>query len=301
MNQNFQYKDYGTWLREQLGAKTQKISIDAGFSCPNRDGHVGWGGCTFCNNRTFSPDYCRETPSVTEQLEKGKEFFSHKYPDMKYLAYFQAYTNTYASLEHCRVLYEEALLVPDVVGLVIATRPDCMTDEMLDYLTELNKKTFLIVEYGLESANDNTLLHIHRGHTFADSERAICQTSVRGIRVGAHVILGLPGEGIEELKRQARLISHLPLTTFKIHQLQIIRGTQMHKEWQEHPWFLPSVEEYIDWVLDYISLLPSSWVFERFVSSSPSSLLVAPQWGLKNHEFTNLLRRRINARLSHQP
>ena len=292
-----QYREYGTWLREQLGARVQKISLNAGFTCPNRDGRVGWGGCTYCNNQTFNPDYCQPRQTVTEQLEAGKRFFSHKYPDMKYLAYFQAYTNTYADVQHCISLYEKALQVSDVVGLVIATRPDCMPQELLDYFEELNRRTFLIIEYGIESANDETLRHINRGHTFADSAETIYRTAERGIRVGAHIILGLPGEDHDELMRQARLISSLPLTTLKLHQLQIIRGTRLHKEWQEHPWSLPSVEEYIEWVLDYISLLPSSIVLERFVSTSPAHLLVAPRWGLKGQAFTELLRKAIERRM----
>ena len=289
------FKDYGTWLREQLGAKVQKIAINAGFTCPNRDGRVGWGGCTYCNNQTFNPDYCQTTKSVTEQLEEGKRFFARKYPDMKYLAYFQAYTNTYADVEHCIALYEEALRVEDVVGIVIATRPDCVPDALLDYLTELNRRTFLIIEYGIESANDETLKRINRGHTFADSVLAIKRTAERGIRVGGHMILGLPGEDHDELMRQARLIGQLPLTTLKLHQLQIIKGTKMEEEWQETPWSLPSVDEYIELVLDYISLLPPTLVLERFVSSSPASLLVAPRWGLKNYEFINRLNKVIRS------
>ena len=289
------FKDYGTWLREQLGAKVQKIAINAGFTCPNRDGRVGWGGCTYCNNQTFNPDYCQTTKSVTEQLEEGKRFFARKYPDMKYLAYFQAYTNTYADVEHCIALYEEALRVEDVVGIVIATRPDCVPDALLDYLTELNRRTFLIIEYGIESANDETLKRINRGHTFADSVLAIKRTAERGIRVGGHMILGLPGEDHDELMRQARLIGQLPLTTLKLHQLQIIKGTKMEEEWQETPWSLPSVDEYIELVLDYISLLPPTLVLERFVSSSPASLLVAPRWGLKNYEFVNRLNKVIRS------
>ena len=289
------FKDYGTWLREQLGAKVQKIAINAGFTCPNRDGRVGWGGCTYCNNQTFNPDYCQTTKSVTEQLEEGKRFFARKYPDMKYLAYFQAYTNTYADVEHCIALYEEALRVEDVVGIVIATRPDCVPDALLGYLTELNRRTFLIIEYGIESANDETLKRINRGHTFADSVLAIKRTAERGIRVGGHMILGLPGEDHDELMRQARLIGQLPLTTLKLHQLQIIKGTKMEEEWQETPWSLPSVDEYIELVLDYISLLPPTLVLERFVSSSPASLLVAPRWGLKNYEFVNRLNKVIRS------
>ena len=290
------YIEYGTWLKEQLGTKVQKISINAGFTCPNRDGRVGHGGCSFCNNQTFNPEYCQTEKSVTQQLEEGKRFFARKYPEMKYLAYFQAYTNTYGDVKRCIRLYEEALSVPDVVGLVIGTRPDCMPDALLDYFEELNRRTFLIIEYGVESTNDDTLRHINRGHSYADSVRAIERTAQRGIRVGAHIILGLPGEGYDELMRQARLIAQLPLTTLKLHQLQIIRGTRMHEEWQAHPWHLPSVDEYIELVLDYISLLPPSLVFERFVSSSPANLLVAPQWGLKNHEFADLLRNAVKER-----
>ena len=287
------YVEFGPWLQSELGCKVQKISVNAGMTCPNRDGTLGTGGCTFCNNQTFNPAYCRTEKSVTQQLEEGKQFFARKYPAMKYLAYFQAYTNTYAELDRLVSLYEEALCVPDVVGLVIGTRPDCMPDNLLDYLEELNRRTFLIVEYGVESANDETLLRINRGHTFRQSCEAICRTAERGIRVGAHVILGFPWEPFDELMRQAEEIGRLPLTTLKLHQLQIIRGTQLAREYAEHPWAVPTAEEYIDLVLNYISRLPYGLVMERFVSQSPPEMVIAPQWGLKNHEFANLLRNRM--------
>ena len=287
------YMEFGPWLQSELGCKVQKISVNAGMTCPNRDGTLGTGGCTFCNNQTFNPAYCRTEKSVTQQLEEGKQFFARKYPTMKYLAYFQAYTNTYAELDRLVSLYEEALRVPDVVGLVIGTRPDCMPDNLLDYLEELNRRTFLIVEYGVESANDETLLRINRGHTFRQSCEAICRTAERGIRVGAHVILGFPWEPFDELMRQAEEIGRLPLTTLKLHQLQIIRGTQLAREYAEHPWSVPTAEEYIDLVLHYISRLPYGLVMERFVSQSPPEMVIAPQWGLKNHEFANLLRNRM--------
>lgn len=279
---------YGAWLQQQLGTKTQKITLNAGFTCPNRDGTVGWGGCTYCNNQTFNPQYCAPTKSVTQQLEEGKAFFARKYPDMKYLAYFQAYTNTYGTVEHCISLYEEALRVDDVVGVVIATRPDCMPEALLDYLTQLNQRTFLVVEYGVESASDDTLRWINRGHTWQQSVEAIERTAARGIRVGAHVILGFPHERPLE---QARLIAQLPLTTLKLHQLQIIKGTRMARAYVEHPWPMPTVEEYLQLVRDYVSQLPPRIILERFVSSSPKELLLAPSWGLKNHEFTNLIRK----------
>lgn len=287
------YVEFGLWLQSELGCKVQKISVNAGMTCPNRDGTLGTGGCTFCNNQTFNPAYCRTEKSVTQQLEEGKQFFARKYPAMKYLAYFQAYTNTYAELDRLVSLYEEALRVPDVVGLVIGTRPDCMPDNLLDYLEELNRRTFLIVEYGVESANDETLLRINRGHTFRQSCEAIRRTAERGIRVGAHVILGFPWEPFDELMRQAEEIGRLPLTTLKLHQLQIIRGTQLAREYAEHPWAVPTAEEYIDLVLHYISRLPYGLVMERFVSQSPPEMVIAPQWGLKNHEFANLLRNRM--------
>ena len=287
------YIEYGPWLQEQLGTKVQKISVNAGFTCPNRDGTIGFGGCTFCNNQTFNPAYCQPTKSITQQLQEGKEFFARKYPAMKYLAYFQAYTNTYGELEHLKEMYEEALRVPDVVGLVIGTRPDCVPPSLLDYLAELNQRTFLIIEYGIESANEETLLRIHRGHTYALSEEIVKQTAALGIRVGAHIILGFPWESREELMRQADKIAQLPLSTLKLHQLQIIRGTALAQEYQQHPWSLPTAEEYIDLVLEYIAHLPASLVLERFVSQSPPKYVIAPQWGLKNYEFTNLVKQKM--------
>lgn len=287
---------YGEWLKQQFGYKVQKIALNAGFTCPNRDGTLGRGGCIYCNNQTFNPGYCVTQKSVTQQLLEGKAFFARKYPEMKYLAYFQAYTNTYDTVERCITLYEEALSVPDVVGIVIATRPDCMPEALLDYLTELNRRTFLIVEYGVESANDETLKWINRGHTWQQSVDAIRLTVTRGIRVGIHLILGFPTDTHEELIRQARLVAELPLTTLKLHQLQVIKGTRMAREYEAHPWPVPTVWEYVQLVKDYIKELPSTILLERFVSSSPADLLIAPKWGLKNHEFIDLLRKSLSER-----
>lgn len=287
------YLDFGTWMRERFPYKVQKISIDAGFSCPNRDGKLSKGGCTFCNNESFNPSYCSPKESITEQIERGKEFFSKKYPDMKYLAYFQAYTNTYAPLAELQRMYEEALSVKDVVGIVIGTRPDCVEDALLDYLEQLNKRTFIIVEYGIESANDETLRKIRRGHTFACSRDAIERTHARGILTCGHIILGLPGEDAAESLRQASLISSLPLDFLKIHQLQIVKGTALAMQYAQQPFHLYTVEEYIDLIIKYISLLRKDLIFERFVSQCPPEILIAPKWGLKNYEFTNLLNNRL--------
>lgn len=287
------YKDYSHWIREQFPFRVQKISVDAAFSCPNRDGRLSLGGCTFCDNKTFNPSYCDRGKSITQQLEEGKAFFAKKYPEMKYLAYFQAYSNTYAPLEELKRKYEDALAVDDVVGLVIGTRPDCVSDEALDYLQQLNQRTFLIVEYGIESANDNTLRRINRGHTFDCSRQAIIKAHQRGIITCGHIILGLPGEDEEEMLRQASTISQLPLDILKLHQLQIIKGTPLAKEYEAHPFHVFSAEEYVNLVIRYVSKLRNDLVLERFVSQSPPNMVIAPKWGLKNHEFTDLLNKRI--------
>lgn len=295
---NRPYYDFGTFLSRYFEGKVQKISIHAGFTCPNRDGTKGVGGCTYCNNQTFNPEYCQPSLSVRQQLEDGIRFFSRKYPAMRYLAYFQAYTNTYGELDRLKAMYEEALTVEGVVGLVIGTRPDCVPDDLLDYLQELNRRTFLMVEYGIESANDDTLRRINRGHDFATAADAIRRTHERGILTGGHLILGLPGEDRDELLRQASVIATLPLDMLKLHQLQLIRGTRMAREYEEHPeWFhLYEVDEYIETVVDYVERIPSSVVFERFVSQSPRSLLIAPDWGLKNYQFVERLKRRMAER-----
>lgn len=298
MDNSMRYNDFAGFLAGEFPFKVQKISVNAGFTCPNRDGTKGFGGCTYCNNQTFNPAYCRDDRSVTMQLEEGKHFFARKYPQMKYLAYFQAYTNTYGELELLKRMYEEALAVEGVVGLVIGTRPDCMPDSLLDYLEEVNRRTFLLVEYGIESADDRTLERINRGHSFACTEDAVRRTAARGIRTGGHVILGLPGESREDLIKQAERLSELPLTTLKMHQLQLIRGTRMAHEYALHPeeFHLFSADEYIDLVIDYVEHLRPDLILERFVSQSPRELLIAPDWGLKNHEFTDRVKKRMKER-----
>lgn len=287
--------ELGQWLTSQLGCKAQKISINAGFTCPNRDGRVGTGGCTYCNNQTFNPEYCQTEKSIRQQLEEGKAFFGRKYPKMKYLAYFQAYTNTYADLPTLRQRYEEALAVDNVVGLVIGTRPDCMPPSLLDYLEELNQRTFLIIEYGIESVYDHTLRRINRGHDFSCTRQAIIATAERSIRVGGHIIMGLPGESKEDMLHEADILSALPLSTLKLHQLQLIRGTRMAEEYRECPkdFIRFTADEYADLVVRFIRRSRQDLVFERFVSQSPPSLLAEPGWGLKNYEFMELVRKKM--------
>ena len=298
LEDNFLYNEFGSYLRGIFGCKVQKITLDGGFTCPNRDGKVGHGGCTYCNNQTFNPAYCHRHLPVSEQMLEGISFFAHKYPSMRYLAYFQAYTNTYASLDILKQRYEDALAVDGCVGVVIGTRPDCMPDELLDYLVELQKRTFVLVEYGIESVNDATLLRINRGHDYACAVDAVQRTASRGIPVGAHIILGLPGEDKEELMRQATVLSRLPLTTLKLHQLQLIRGTRMAEEYAVCPddFSLFSLYDYIETVVDYIERLRPDIVLERFASQSPKELLIAPDWGIKNHELVDKVKARMRER-----
>lgn len=292
------YRDFADFLNEHFDGKVQKISLHAGFTCPNRDGSIGVGGCTYCNNQTFSPDYCHTGKSITRQLDEGVAFFARKYPTMRYLAYFQAYTNTYGELEALKRKYEEALAHPGVVGLIIGTRPDCMPADLLDYLADLSRRTFVLVEYGVESTSDETLRRINRGHDFATSVDAIRRTSAAGVLVGAHMILGLPGESREMMLEHARSLSQLPLDTLKLHQLQLIRHTRMAREYEMSPqdFHLYGVDEYIDLAIDFAERLSPSIAIERFVSQSPAELLIAPRWGLKNHEFTARLLRRMRER-----
>ena len=272
------YNKYGDWVRKRTGCKVQKISIDAGFSCPNRDGTIGRGGCIYCNNATFNPEYCTDTAgrvsqeeqldlsadNIRKQLEAGKEFFSRKYPEMKYIAYFQSYTNTYGDIEALKRMYEAALSVEDVVGISIATRPDCVSDELLDYLEELSHRTFLTMEYGVESLNDDTLRIINRGHTSGCSINIIRNTHARGITVCAHLILGLPGEDRDEILRQIDIVNSLPIDILKLHQLQITKGTILeHRPDLIAKCTLFTPEEYIDLLVEYIPRLRDDIVIER--------------------------------------
>lgn len=296
------YKDFGTFLSEKFPFKVQKISVNAGFTCPNRDGLKGVGGCTYCNNQSFSPGYGGKQRSVSDQLRDGVAFFAHKYPEMKYLAYFQSYTNTYDGTESLIAKYEEALSYPGVVGLIIGTRPDCMPDDLLKYFTQLSKKVFVMLEYGIESTSDTTLDFINRGHTYAESVETIERTANCGIYTGAHIILGLPNESREEIIGHASKLSRLPLTTLKLHQLQLIRGTVMAKQFKDNPdsFHLFSADEYIDLCIDFVERLNPDFIIERFVSQSPKELLIAPDWGLKNFEFTAKVLKRFAERSTWQ-
>ncbi|MFZ4726902.1 MAG: TIGR01212 family radical SAM protein, partial [Paludibacter sp.] len=251
------YLNFNKVLKSEFSERVQKISINAGFTCPNRDGSKGTGGCTYCNNQTFSPEYCKPAKSVSQQVEEGIAFFHHKYSAQYYLAYFQSYTNTYDSIENLKAIYEEALSYPNVVGIVVGTRPDCISSDLLDYFAILSKKYYVMIEYGIESTNDKTLKFINRGHDYACAEFAIRETAKRGIKTGAHIILGLPTENRETILLHAKKLSKLPIDSLKIHQLQLVRGTKMAEQYAQHPkWFyLLSADEYIDLVVDFLEIL----------------------------------------------
>lgn len=289
---------FGTWIRQKTGCRVQKLAVDAGFSCPNRDGRLSMGGCTFCNNDAFNTSYCDRRKSITRQLEDGKRFFGRKKADTRYLAYFQAFSNTYAPLPELRAMYEEALSVDDVIGIVIGTRPDCVDKEKLDYIQELSRRAVVIMEYGLESCNDDTLRRVNRGHDFACGKRAIEETHKRGIYTCAHVILGLPGEDRAEMLRQAGIISSMPIDILKLHQLQIVRGTTMAREYELHPFHTFTLEEYVDLLAEYLPRLRDDMVLERFVSETPPRLLIAPRWGVKPQEVTRLVTEKLASRQS---
>jgi radical SAM protein (TIGR01212 family) len=293
------FNDYPTYIRKNFSGRAQKVSVDAGFTCPNRDGTLGVGGCTYCNNQSFKPAYCNLDNSVTLQIEKGVGFFSKKHEDMRFLAYFQAYTSTHASLEKLIDLYEEALKHPGVIGLVISTRPDCLPNNLLDYLQAKSRTHYVMLELGVESCNNKTLEFINRGHTFEKSVEAIGKLAARGIHSCAHMILGLPGEDRDLVLQQAHEMSKLPVENLKLHQLQIHRGTIMEKQHLENPEMFnlyETVEDYIDLVIEYLENLNPRIVIERFISQSPRELLVAPRWGLKNFEFVEKLEKELALR-----
>lgn len=289
------YRDFSDFLAELFPCKMQKIAVNAGFTCPNRDGTKGRGGCTYCNNQTFNPGYCAPSLSVTEQLEEGKRFFGKKYPDMRYLAYFQAYTNTHGDIDRLMALYEEALAVDKVDGLIIGTRPDCMPDALLQRLSQLNKSHRVIVEYGAETSHNITLERINRCHTWEETVDTVMRTVAAGIPTGLHLIVGLPGEDEAMIMQTIDRISQLPIATVKLHQLQLVKGTRMAIDVEQGLYTVPqfTAEEYIDLCCRIVRRMAPTIAIERFVSQSPDALLVSPRWGLKNYQFTNLLHNRL--------
>ena len=294
------YNSFVGYFKRKYGERLQKIVLDAGFTCPNRDGKVGRGGCTYCDNAAFHPSYSTAGKSLHQQMDEGIEFHKVRYRTTEhYLAYFQSFSNTYAPLERLKALYEEALSHPDVVGIVIGTRPDCVDEEKLDYIAELAKKHVVIVEYGIESCYDRTLGRINRGHDFETARKAVEMTAQRGIDVGAHFILGLPGETKQMMLDSCALINALPIRSVKFHQLQIVKGTRMEKEYAECPEDFErfSLDEYLDFFTDMLERLRPDLFIERFVGEVPPRFVNETPWGLiRNVELLRLLEKRLEER-----
>jgi radical SAM protein (TIGR01212 family) len=279
------------------GARVQKVSLDVGFTCPNRDGTRGRGGCTYCLNDAFNPSYCQPEKSVTQQIEEGISFHKWRYTEaVTYLAYFQAFSNTYASLDILKKLYSEALAFPGVIGIVIGTRPDCIDDEKLKFISELAQNHYVAIVYGIETCYNRTLKRINRGHTFEEGFEAVKKTADMGINTGAHFIFGLPGETREEMLKEASIISTLPLKTVKFHQLQIMKGTAMEREYIENPddFELFSWDEYFDFFVKFLERLNPDIVVERFSGEAPPRFLAGDLWGRKRaDQIVTIIEKRL--------
>lgn len=294
------YTDYSEYMSRFYGStKVQKISVNTGAGCPNRDGTIGKGGCIYCNNASFTPAYCMEGGNVTQQLEKGKLFFARKYSDMKYLAYFQSYTNTHRkSAAELETLYSEALQVPDITGLIIGTRPDCIDFETTEMLSAIGRDTPVFVELGVETLHDETLRRINRGHDAQTSRDTICRLAAAGLHVGVHLIAGLPGEDKAMFIHTLKEICTLPTESVKMHHLQVLKNTPLASMINDGEICVKdfSVEEYLDLCVETVKVIPRSIAIERFLASAPPGMVISPKWGLKNYQFTNMLHNKLKNR-----
>lgn len=295
------YTDYTSYLRTKFGQPVQKISVNTGSTCPNRDGSLGSGGCTYCNVNSIQPTYVKSTPGITEQLEKGIQFFSKRHKRQLFLAYFQSYTSTYGSEVALIAQIEEAITYPLIVGIVISTRPDCVSEELVKYLVMLNQKTYVSVEFGIESTDEETLKRINRCHTFDQAVESVNSLASEGIAVGGHLILGFPWESEDTMLMHAKRLSSIPLSFLKIHHLQILRYTMLAKEHARNAFTLLTPEKYLDLIIHFLELLPPGLVIQRFLAEAPEKLLVAPRWGgIRNAHFATLVERELENRNSYQ-
>jgi radical SAM protein (TIGR01212 family) len=291
------FNSYTGYFRRMFGGRVQKLSVNAGFTCPNRDGRLSMGGCTFCNNDAFTPSYCQPAKSITRQIDEGIEFHRNRYRRAaRYLVYFQSFSNTYAPIDELKRIFGEGLVHPLVAGVVIGTRPDCVDEEKLDYFASLAREKYVSIEYGIESCSDATLRGINRGPDFECAQMAVEATARREIPVGAHFILGLPGEDDERLIAQTAQINALPLTTVKFHQLQVFRDTPMAAEWEAHPerFRFHTLPEYIDLFVEILRRLRPGIVVERFAGEAPPRYHLGPTWGLvRNEQLLAMLEKRL--------
>lgn len=279
------YNAFGPYLKRKFGTVVYKVNVDAGFTCPNRDGTLGATGCIYCNNDSFRPSECRTEVPIREQIRKGINYLSRRYGANKFLVYFQPFTNTYAPAAELEGIYREALSVPSVIGLAIGTRPDCVDEEKIDLLRELAKERFVLLEYGLQSIYDKSLQFILRGHDYRAFLDAINLTSGKGIHIGAHVIVGLPTETRDEMLAMADELSTLPLGFLKIHQLQVVKDTLLAGQYLEKPFPTFGYDDYLNFLVDFIERLSPEIVLQRLFALSPDEILIAPRWGRTRQEI----------------
>jgi uncharacterized protein len=298
------FNSYAEYFKREFGGRMQKLAIDAGFTCPNRDGTRGFGGCTYCDNDAFNPSYCHPGKSISRQILEGIEFHTNRYRRAsKYLAYFQPYSNTYAPLEKLKEIYSQALAFPEIIGLVIGTRPDCMDEKKFEYFRELSASHYILLEFGIESCYDKTLERINRGHTFEESVRALEMASRYELKTGAHLIFGLPGESREDMMAEAEILSALPIDNIKFHQLQIIKWTRMASEYRERPgdFVQFTLDDYIDFIIDFTERLNPAFVIERFAGEVPARFLEGPGWGrIRNDQVLSRIEKRMEERETYQ-
>jgi radical SAM protein (TIGR01212 family) len=294
------YNSFGSYIREKFGAKIYKVNVDAGFTCPNRDGTIGTTGCIYCNNDSFRPNSCKPNLSISEQIKNGIAHIGKRYKAEKFLVYFQPYTNTYAPVEELERLYKAALVEPSVIGLAIGTRPDTVDDKKIRLLEELAKRYFIIIEYGMQSIYDRTLEFINRGHDYNTFLKALEMTKGRGIYSGAHVIVGFPTESKEEMLFMADEISHMPIDFLKIHQLQVIKDTPLEIMYGEHPFHVFDYEEYLEFVTEFIGRLSPKIVLQRLFATAPDNILIAPRWDKSRQEILRDIEKRLESRNLYQ-
>lgn len=289
-NNSLAWNDYSSYIRRTFGERVQKISVNAGFTCPNRDGKISTNGCIYCTNTSFTPFYCNPNDSITVQLQKGIDFFAPKYKSQKYLAYFQSFTNTYASVEVLKQKFDQALSVPNVIGLVISTRPDCVNSEILQLVADYAKNYYVEIEYGLESTKDETLAFINRGHTYEQAKNAVLLTTSYNIKCGLHLILGLPYETEDDFKIHAQRVSQLPVSTIKLHQMQILSGTALCEVYAKKPEIFAdlSLQNYVKIAANFLDILNPNIIVERLTSEAPQKMVIYPNWnGKKNFEISH--------------
>ncbi len=294
------YYAFGDYLKEVFGKKVYKVNVDAGFTCPNRDGTLGRTGCIYCNNASFRPSSCAPSKPLKQQIEDGIEYLKARYKAKAFLVYFQPYTNTYAPVEVLEKLYRRALSHPDVVGLAIGTRPDCVDNEKLELLKELNQTHMIIVEYGMQSMYEKTLQFVRRGHDYATFLKAVYDTHEMGILVGAHIIVGFPTETREESLAMADEINHHPIKFLKIHQLQVVKNTVLASSYSKEPFPVFEYEEYLDFVVDFIERLSPDIVIQRLFATAPEEILIAPKWNRSKQQILNDINKKFEERNAFQ-